>query len=177
MHNLKFNDFEDLAYDIVEKFDAIREIDDYNDISIIAKYEEARQIIKELLYLDFEINSCEIYGVDLDKYNDEYIISICNIGNENEVWCEPMHRDNGYLNDESSIIYILDNCSSKVISHCDADVIFEVSVGECDEYCKENIEENTHGFTVSKSDENGYSSYSFYSDNIELVEYMARLFR
>ena len=44
-----------------------------------------------------------------------------------------MVRDNGkYINDESSIIYVLDNCSSEVLKHLDSECIFEVGIdGEC----------------------------------------------
>ena len=34
-----------------------------------------------------------------------------------------------------------------------------------------------HGFSVNRSDDNSYSSYNFYSTDMDLVEYMARLFR
>ena len=48
-----------------------------------------------------------------------------------------MIRDNGkYIDDESSIIYVLDNCSSEVLKHLDSECIFEVGIDEaceCDE--------------------------------------------
>ena len=46
-----------------------------------------------------------------------------------------MIRDNGeYIDDESSVIYVLDNCSSEVLKHLDSECIFEVGIGEdeCD---------------------------------------------
>ena len=67
-----------------------------------------------------------------------------------------MIRDNGeYIDDESSIIYVLDNCSSEVLKHLDSECIFEVGIGEdecsCDERecaCKKDNKPTT---TTSKS--------------------------
>ena len=47
-----------------------------------------------------------------------------------------MLRENGYIEDDSPVIYVLDNCSSKVIPYCKGKTVYEVSVGidedECD---------------------------------------------
>ena len=53
----------------------------------------------------------------------------------------------------------------------------------CNEYCGEkmNIQSSCdcgmHGFTVSSSDDNNYKSYSFYSDDMKLVEEMMNIFK
>ena len=47
-----------------------------------------------------------------------------------------MLRENGYLTDDSPVIYVLDNCSSKVIPYCKGKTVYEVSVGD-DECCDE----------------------------------------
>ena len=50
-----------------------------------------------------------------------------------EIWnqeVEKFKREDGkYLTDESTITYILDNCSSKVISYCKGKNVYEVTVG------------------------------------------------
>ena len=56
---------------------------------------------------------------------------------------------------------------------------------DCDECCgccecdndDTELTEDTHGFTVSNSDENGYYSYSFYSTDKNLVAEMAKRFK
>lgn len=49
-----------------------------------------------------------------------------------------MIRDNDkYINDESSVIYVLDNCSSEVLNHLDSECIFEVGIGDDDCSCDE----------------------------------------
>ena len=132
MKNLYFDDFEDLACDIADTYDAL-DYDDEEDIAIIAKYDEARQIIKELLCLGYDIHSVEIHDELWESYDSEYIISLY----DNSVLCEPMLRENGYIEDDSRVIYVLDNCSSKVIPYCKGKTVYEVSVGDDECNCDE----------------------------------------
>ena len=130
MENLYFDDFEDLACDIADTYDAL-DYDDEEDIAIIAKYEEARQIIKELLCLGYDLHSVEIHDDLWENYDAEYVISLY----EDEVWCEPMLRENGYIEEDAPVIYVLDNCSSKVIPYCKGEIVFDVTVGDDGEEC------------------------------------------
>ena len=137
MKNLYFDDFEDFSCVIADTYDAL-DYDDEEDVAIIAKYEEARQIIKELLCLGYDIHSVEIHDDLWENYDAEYVISLY----DNEVWCEPMLRENGYIEEYAPVIYVLDNCSSKVIPYCKGKNVFEVSVGidEDDECCCDECE-------------------------------------
>ena len=184
---LYFEDFTSLACDISDKFDMVK--DDFGAIAIIAKYEEAKEIIAELVCIGYSLESIEIDRPDWKNYYDEYLISL----NFDGIWCQPMKVDGKYLTDDSTITYILDNCSSTVIPQCKGKVVFEVGMVDdeecdCDECCgccgcdcdnELAIESDgdMHGFSVNHSDDNGYKSYSFYSTNKELVEQMAKLFR
>ena len=132
MRNLYFDDFEDLACAVADTYDAL-DYNDEEDVVIIAKYEEARQIIKELLCLGYDIHSVEIHDDLWENYDAEYVISLY----ENEVWCEPMLRENGYIEEDAPIIYVLDNCSSKVIPYCKGKTVYEVSVGDDECNCDE----------------------------------------
>ena len=158
MQNVYFEDFEDLTCDIADKFDAIRELEEYNDVAIIAKYEEARQIIKGLLCIGYDLHSIDLHDEMWENYDAEYVVSLTNICGENEIWCEPMLRNSGYLTEEAPVIYVLDNCSSKVIPYCKGKVVFEVAVGEeeCDcEECCGCKEETNLSSAISKYFENG----------------------
>ena len=150
MERLEFNDYEEFACEVADTFDDIRKNDDFDDIAIIAHYDEAKQIIREILCLGYDINSIELKNPELGYYDVPYVISVCGIDSEHEVWCEPMIRDDGgYINDESSIIYVLDNCSSEVLKHLDSECIFEVGVGdecgcdECECACKKDEKPTT----------------------------------
>ena len=46
MKNLYFDDFEDLACDIADKFDELNK-EEFEDIAVIAKPDEAKEIFKE----------------------------------------------------------------------------------------------------------------------------------
>lgn len=186
MEKLCFEDYEELACYICSRYDKLKLDDELSDVAIIAKYEDTRQIIKEILCLGYDIHSISMHDVEYDGYYSEYIITLY----EDELWIEPMLRNNRYITDTSSIIYIFNTCSSKVIPYCKGDIVYEVSVGDegcgCDECCsccdcnkEPNIESdgNMHGFSVNKSSNNGTSSYSFYSTDINLVNEMAKLFR
>lgn len=138
MERLEFNDYEDFACEVADTFDDICKNDDFDDIAIIAHYDDAKYIIREILCLGYDLNSIELKNPELGYDDVPYIISVCGIDSEHEVWCEPMVRDNGkYIQDESSVIYVLDNCSSEVLKHLDSECIFEVGIGdeacECDE--------------------------------------------
>lgn len=156
MQNVYFEDYEDLACDIADKYDSINKLEEYKDVAIIAKYEEARQIIKELMCLGYDLHSIVIHDVEYDGYDAEYVISLY----EDKVWVEPMLRDSGYITDDSTIMYVLDNCSSKVIPYCKGKVMFEVAVGEeecdCDECCGCCECDDNKELDV-KSDDDGYS--------------------
>ncbi len=135
MKNLYFDDFEDFSCAVADTYDAL-DGEDFEDVAIIAKYEEARQIIKELLCLGYDIHSLEIHDELWENYDAEFIISLY----DNKLWCEPMLREKGYIDEESPVIYVLDNCSSKIIPYCKGKTVYEVTVGDdecsCDD-CSE----------------------------------------
>ena len=138
MKNLYFDYFEDFVCAVADTYDSL-DGEDFEDIAIIAKYEEARQIIKELICIGYDISNIELHEVDWDNYDAEYIISLY----DNSIWCEPMLRENGYIEEYSPVIYVLDNCSSKVIPYCKGKTVYEVTVGiddedECECSCKKD---------------------------------------
>ena len=151
MKNLYFDDFEDLACDIADTYDSL-DGEDFEDVAIIAKYEEARHIIKELLCLGYDIHSLEIHDDLWENYDAEYVISLY----DNSIWCEPMLRENGYIEEDAPFIYVLDNCSSKVIPYCKGKTVYEVTVGDdvcdCDECeCACKKDEKTAATSTTKS--------------------------
>lgn len=163
MKQLHFESYDEFVYEITDTFNSIE--DEFGDVSIIAKYDEAKEIIREFLIVGYDIASVELYKEEFENYYDEYAIGL----NSDGIWCEKFKRKNGYFINDSSVIYIMDNCSSKVIPYCKSNSIYEVSV--CDdieddktfvEYSKDNGGD-THGFTVSRNDDNGYHSYSYYT--------------
>lgn len=149
MKNLYFDYFEDFVCAVADTYDSL-DGEDFEDVAIIAKYEEARQIIKELICIGYDISNIELHEVDWDNYDAEYIISLY----DNSIWCEPMLRENGYIEEYSPVIYVLDNCSSKVIPYCKGKTVYEVTVGddnedECECVCKKDEKPATTTSTKS----------------------------
>ena len=131
MKNLYFDDFEDLACDIADKFDRLDK-ENFEDIAVIAKPNEVKEIFKELVCMGYDICNITYEHIDWDGYDDEYILSM----NHDGIWLEKFKReDSKYLTDESTITYILDNCSSKVIPYCKGNTVYEVTVGIDEDDC------------------------------------------
>ena len=161
MKNLYFDNFEDLACVIADKFDELNK-ENFEDIAVIAKPDEVKEIFKELVCIGYDICNITYERIDWDGYDDEYILSM----NHNGIWLEKFKREDGkYLTDESTITYILDNCSSKVIPYCKGKIVYEVTVGideddecgcdDCDD-CEECFTVN--GKPVSKEEFDNYVS-------------------
>lgn len=179
-----YDDICELCEDIVDTYCSSVDPDNTN-VFVIAKYEEAKRIITELCSMDLVLTSCILYDPDFEGYEDEYIIDIY----EDEVWCKPAKRDGKYIYTDSYATYVLDNCNSKLLSEIDTEYLYDVHIededdfdfcdgcdpfdGEClgcanfmnrcDDEDDYEIDEDCHGFTASKSDDDGYHSVSFYS--------------
>ena len=131
MKNLYFDNFEEFSCVIADKFDELYK-ENFEDIAVIAKPDEAKEIFKELVCMGYDICNITYERIDWDGYDDEYILSM----NHNGIWLEKFKREDGkYLTDESTITYILDNCSSKVIPYCKGNTVYEVTVGKEDDEC------------------------------------------
>ena len=146
MKNLYFDDFEDFSCVIADKFDELYK-ENFEDIAVIAKPDEAKEIFKELVCMGYDICNITYERIDWDGYDDEYILSM----NHDGIWLEKFKREDGkYLTDESTITYILDNCSSKVIPYCKGKIVYEVTVGKEDDECDyDECEDREEGFTVN----------------------------
>ena len=146
MKNLYFDNFEDLACDIADRFDELYK-ENFEDIAVIAKPDEVKEIFKELVCMGYDICNITYERIDWDGYDDEYILSM----NHNGIWLEKFKREDGkYLTDESTITYILDNCSSKVIPYCKGKIVYEVTVGDDDECSCDDCEDSEDdGYTVN----------------------------
>ena len=145
MKNLYFDNFEDLACDIADRFDELYK-ENFEDIAVIAKPDEVKEIFKELVCMGYDICNITYERIDWDGYDDEYILSM----NHNGIWLEKFKREDGkYLTDESTITYIFDNCSSKVIPYCKGKIVYEVTVGDDDECDCDDCDDCDEGFTVN----------------------------
>lgn len=196
MERIRFSTYQDACKNIITKYKYCK------NIAIIAKYDEAQHVMQELIK-----RGCKLYNIwnfecpEVDKYTDEYVISLSDIDIEFGIWCEPLKRDSGYIYIEPNIAFIFDNCNSKVLDNCESDVKYEVSVaeGNSDDYeddCfnstvneddlfllnRENemysiINEYSDGFSITKTGKTGTNSFSFFSSNRDLVDQILDLYK
>ncbi len=176
---LHFEYYEDFACVMSDIYDRVKSDDEYNSVDVVAKYEDAKEIIRELIEMGYGIAFIDGFGnPEWDGYDDAFVISLL----DDEIWCEPVKRKDGYIFVEADVVYIFDDCNSKIIPKIEADEVYEVEVGneydDCDGDCEncpahdetylhtsEDEDGNTHGFTASRADGDSYMSYSYYSSD------------
>ena len=176
---LHFEDYVNFACAVSDAYDRVKSDDEYNSVDVVAKYEDAKEIIRELVGMGYGIAfATEFASPEWDNYDDAFVVSLL----DNEIWCEPVKRKDGYIFVEADVVYIFDDCNSKIIPKIESAEVYEVEVGneydDCDGDCKkchahdetylhtsEDEDGNTHGFTASKSDGDSYMSYSYYSSD------------
>lgn len=133
---LHFEDYEDFACAVSDVYDRVKSNDEYNSVDVVAKYEDAKEIIRELVGIGYGIAFIDGFGdSEWDGYDDAFVISLL----ENEIWCEPVKRKDGYIFVEANVVYIFDDCNSKIVPKIEADEVYEVEVGNeydnCDDDC------------------------------------------
>ena len=122
MKRLEYGDIEEFVLDIIDT--SSETLDDDDTIYIAAKYEKAKVILSELVRFGYEIEMAELEPADFSGYDDEYMISLF----EDEVWCCKAKNDNGYSYFDGSILYVLDDCNSKILSYCRFPIKFEAGI-------------------------------------------------
>lgn len=126
MERLVFKDYKEFVNDVTTRYNELKKLDELDDISVIAKYDDVKQILKELLKHDYNLEDIDLKNSEYNDYKDEYVLTLL----EDGIWLEPIMRDGGYLMCYASVIYLLDNCSSRVIPYCEGEIVYEVGIGE-----------------------------------------------
>ena len=156
MKRLQFEGYKKFACEIGDKFDTLDK-ENFDDVSVIARPNEIKEVFRELVCLGYDLCNITYERIDWDGYEDEYILSLSPEG----IWIEKFKRENGYIEDESSATYIMDNCSSAVIPYCKSKNLYEVSVGDSEDDIEESETERTYtvnGKTVDKKTFDEYVS-------------------
>lgn len=134
---LHFEGYEDFTCVMSDVYDRVKSNDEYNSVDVIVKYEDAKEIIRELVGIGYGIAFINEFGnPEWDGYDDAFVITLY----EDEIWCEPIKRDNRYIFVEANIVYILDDCNSKIISNIEADEIYEVGIDNGNDDCDGDCE-------------------------------------
>ena len=199
MQRIIFDDVHELSVEMLH--DAIH----FSDcVSVVCHYELATAILSELIQSEVQIGQIDLTN-EWTGYDKEYFVYIV----DGCVSCEPAYRSirsgghDKYLEMGADIMYVHQDCNSKILKYIDCDKIFEFSVNEIDdadtyrdEYeCNSDNDIVSHhsdsvtiskdkfgnptGFTKSWSRDNGdgvaqYSSYSYYCSNEDMLRHMAQ---
>ena len=171
-----FNDLSYLLDDILDEFVILKR---YESMAIYAPSFVAVDILTEL----FETDMFELHpeSDDLRICKDKEIL--ITIGYDGVVFIEPARYLDGELvsNEYFDITYFYDGISKKDLNSLEANgesiLVFGFEDEEYEEEVSIESDDNMHGFSVHKSNENSNVSYSFYSTDLELVEKMAELLR
>ena len=198
MQRIIFDDVHELSVEMLH--DAMH----FSDcVSAVCHYELATAILSELIQSEVSIGQIDLTN-EWTGYDKEYFVYIVN----GCVSCEPAFRsisDGGhdkYLEMGADIMYVHQDCNSKVLKYIDCDKIFEFAVNDIDEVddyeeeCSDDSDDivtqhsdhvtvsrdkfgNPTGFSKSwfRDDGDGvlqYSSYSYYCNDRDRLRSLAR---
>ena len=172
----------DCPFDLADTITALLgDIDDvYPVISVYGKYDVIKELLEDLIASGVSIaNEIELQDYDVAHYDKEFVLYLTtngvNVGKTYNV------DSDAYLCGSTYIAFIQEDCSDKLSRYVDSKTIYEFGYDEDDECgcddcectCKKDIhveaDGDMHGFSVNHSGENGWSSYSFYSTDMDLV--------
>lgn len=177
--DIYFEYIEDLADYVINKLEEDEEL----YITVIGKFAEMKIMLREFMMYEFvNYESLCIESPIAGNYSDEFVLSLWLNDGILEIGCEKLKNKKGnYTSPCGDIIFLFDNCSSKIIPLCEDSPIYYVAIDEecdCDEDCEDNclcdchnndiyVECSTdadgdpYGFTASKTDNNGYYTFSY----------------
>lgn len=170
--------------------------DSTETISVVAKYNDAKEIIKELVLYGYDFGY-----IHLDyEYPNEYEVMIIN----DRIYCDKLKRDGEYITSCATAIYAMEDVNSKCIlrSYPDAKTKILVQIepddeelgdhdddidydaceykDDCDVRFTKDEDGKVHGMTVSSSDGDRYISHSIYCtdafDQNEMLDFLADTF-
>lgn len=128
MDKLYVKDMSELADKVCDAYtEVIKDEDSTEDVDVVADYYDTCELICRLVERGCGITHItELADPEYDGYDDAFVVSIY----ENDIWCEPVKRDSGYILLDSDVCFLMDNCNSKIIPHINSEKVYEVCVGE-----------------------------------------------
>lgn len=121
-----------------DTYDRVKSDDEYNSVDIVAKYKDAKEIIRKLIGIGFGIAFIDKFAnPEWDGYDDAFVISLL----DDEIWCEPVKRDKGYIFVEADVVYIFDDCNSKIVPKIESNEVYGVEIGEDYDECDGNCDD------------------------------------
>lgn len=134
--DISFEYIEELVDYVIDEV----ENDEDNFVTVIAKFDEAKEILKNAMaYDDVNFESLQIESPIMDNYYDEFVLSFWMNDGVLEIGCEKLKNEEGdYTNPCGDVVFLFGNCSSKIIPLCEGSKLYFVSIEDecnCDEDC------------------------------------------
>ena len=134
--DISFEYIEELVDYVIDEV----ENDEDNFVTVIAKFDEAKEILKNAMtYDDVNFESLQIESPIMDNYCDEFVLLFWMNDGVLEIGCEKLKNKEGdYTNPCGDVVFLFDNCSSKIIPLCEGSKLYFVNVEDecdCDEDC------------------------------------------
>ena len=131
--------------------------DNYPIISVYAKCDIAKELIETLILFGNRLGSIiELEDYEMSHYDKEFVVYLT----ENGVTCEKVFVDDEYRNGEADIVFLHEDCNSRLIDHIDDGDVFEFGF-ESDE---DDEEYTIDGVPATKKEFDEYVS-QFKSDS------------
>lgn len=106
-------------------------------VSVVCHYELATALLSELIQSDIPIGQIDISDYEWSGYDREYMVTIM----DGNVYCNQAYgrKVDGYSKDEyiessSDIVYVHQDCNSKILKYIDCDEIYEFSIYDVDDF-------------------------------------------
>ena len=196
LEQINFNSVGDLALKMCKESGSGECI----SVNAVCHFNIASRLMEELIKLGCKVYWIDIHDINCMGYSYEFVVNVM----DGLITVEPAYqcnldkdREDGYLFLGGDIVYVHEECNSKLLKFIDADEIYEFRVdninGDLDNddlmtcYCSESetLCKDKNGIptgftkTWSTTDESGISStstYSFYSDDLETLKAIAKEF-
>lgn len=99
----------------------------YDSVAVLY-YEDAQELVKELLDVDPTIVSCELSSPEIDGYYDEYYVTLTSI---NEIFVEHAKNkdeEKGYLSCDMDVMYIDGGAHASILRRATASELYELTI-------------------------------------------------
>lgn len=138
---LNFEYVEDFVEEILDKI--------YDDedlvISIVAKFDEMKEILKTVILLEecVDFEKIDLTAPIISGYEDEYVMDIFFDGNGVFFDIQPAKYGDHYVDISNDEIYVLDNCRNKVLDKCRSYDTYVIHIDDEDNYDAETDKGST----------------------------------
>lgn len=124
MKNKYYRTLKSFARNILLAYTTLKEKDEYALVTVIGKYDSIRELFRIMCCSGFIPSFAQLEDKEWNGYCDEFILSLFG----DEVSVEKMKHDDVFYSTGGDVIYVLDECNSKVLSKCDSKDIRTVSI-------------------------------------------------